>query len=167
MRILIGGGAGFIGSRLAPALSSLGHDVTVLDILWFGNHLPQSIEVIQKDVFDIDDTWLSGFDRVIFLAGVSNDPMAEYSPQINYIYNAAAPAYLSYIAKKAGVKKFIYGSSCSVYGNRGDGLSVEEDKVISVYPYGISKLQGEMAVMSIIDEHFSVISLRQGTVCGA
>jgi nucleoside-diphosphate-sugar epimerase len=166
MKILVAGGAGFIGSRLVEALSNAGHDVTVLDLLWFGNHVKKYANIVRKDIFDIDENFLKRFDQVIFLAGVSNDPMADYSPQINFIYNAACPAYLAYISKKAGVKRFIYGSSCSVYGNRGDTLSVETDNVTSRYPYGISKLQGEMAVMGMSDENFSVICFRQGTVCG-
>ena len=167
MNILVAGGAGFIGTRVADALVKDGHDVTVLDMLWFGkHHKDPQVKVVQADIFDIDSTFLEGFDQVIFLAGVSNDPMAEYSPQINYIYNSACPAYLAYIAKQAGVKRFIYASSCSVYGNQGDILSTEEEKAISLYPYGISKLQGERAIMGMGDENFSTISLRQGTVCG-
>lgn len=166
MKILIAGGAGYIGSRLVGELLLRGDDVTVLDVLWFGNNLPRGVKLVTEDIYHIDEKFLEGYDAVIFLAGVSNDPMADYSPQVNYIYNAASPAYLAYITKKAGVKRYIYASSCSVYGNRGDTESVEEDKVISRYPYGISKLQGETAVMGMADEDFSVISLRQGTVCG-
>lgn len=166
MKILVAGGAGYIGSRLVPRLVEQGHDVVVLDLLWFGTRPKKPARIVQKDIFDIESDFLKGFDQVIFLAGVSNDPMAEYSPAVNFIYNAACPAYLAYIAKKAGVKRFIYGSSCSVYGNRGEHLSTETDKATSVYPYGISKLQGEMAVLGMADENFSVIGFRQGTVCG-
>jgi nucleoside-diphosphate-sugar epimerase len=166
MKILVAGGAGYIGSRLVPRLLQGGHDVTVLDLLWFGARPQKPARLIKKDIFDVDEEFLKGYDQVIFLAGVSNDPMADYSPAVNFIYNAACPAYLAYIAKKAGVKRFIYGSSCSVYGNRGEHLSIESDKAASVYPYGISKLQGEMAVMGMADESFSVIGFRQGTVCG-
>ena len=86
-----------------------------------------------------------GYDQVIFLAGVSNDPMAEFSPGLNFIFNAAAPAYLGYLAKRAGVKRYIYAGSCSVYGYTVDELYDEQSPAISSYPYGISKLQGEQA----------------------
>jgi nucleoside-diphosphate-sugar epimerase len=92
--------------------------------------------------------------------------MAAFSPSLNFIYNAAAPAYLGYIAKRAGVKRFVYGGSCSVYGYTVNELYDEEAPAVSAYPYGISKLQGEKAVLQMIDRDFSVICLRQGTVSG-
>jgi len=103
---------------------------------------------------------------VVFLAGLSNDPMAEFAPSKNFVYNAAAPAYLAYVAKKAGVKRYIYASSCSVYGYTDNELFDETRPVSSFYPYGISKLQGEQAVMNLMDDQFSVIALRKGTASG-
>ena len=102
----------------------------------------------------------------MFLAGLSNDPMAEYSPSKNFVFNAAAPAYLAYIAKIAKVKRFTYASSCSVYGYTENELYDESRPAASMYPYGISKLQGEQAAMQLIDDSFSVISLRKGTISG-
>lgn len=102
----------------------------------------------------------------MFLAGLSNDPMAEYSPNQNFIFNAAAPAYLAYIAKKANVKRHIYACSCLVYGYTDNELFDEARPVSSSYLYGISKLLGEQAVMNLLDKDFSVISLRKGTVSG-
>ncbi len=165
-RILVGGGAGFIGSALLPTLVEHGYDVTVVDLLWFGNHLPPGVKVIQKDLFDLQKEEMFGFDAFIFLAGISNDPMAEFSPSKNFIHNAALPAYLAYIAKHAGVKRYIYASSCSVYGYTENELYDEEAPVTCGYPYGISKLQGERGVFQIQDDNFSVIALRQGTICG-
>jgi nucleoside-diphosphate-sugar epimerase len=109
---------------------------------------------------------LQNYDQVVFLAGLSNDPMAEYSPNKNFVYNAAAPAYLAYTAKKAGVKRYIYASSCSVYGYTVNELYDETRPVASAYPYGISKLQGEQAVMNLVDDRFSVVALRKGTISG-
>src|SRR4030065_1992307 len=108
MKILIAGGAGYIGSALIPKLVSRGYKVDVVDLLWFGNQLPSEVKVINKDIFDLHETDLDGYDQVIFLAGLSNDPMAEHSPGMNFIYNAAAPAYLAYLSKKLKVKRFIY-----------------------------------------------------------
>ncbi len=166
MRILVAGGAGYVGSRLVPALIKDGHEVTVLDLLWFGNNLPKSVRVIKKDIFDIDAKSLKGFDQVIFLAGLSNDPMAEYSPAQNFIYNSAASAYLAYIAKVAGVKRFIYACSGSVYGFTENKILDENSIAQSSFPYGISKRNGEFGVMHLQDETFSVISLRKGTISG-
>ena len=166
MKILIAGGAGYIGSLLTPELLSRGYEVDVFDLLWFGNYLPQGVKVINKHLFDCKEDDLKEYEQIIFLAGLSNDPMAEFNPPLNFISNGALPSYLAYIARRAGVKRFIYASSCSIYGYAVDSLYTEEDPVTCDYPYGISKLQGERGVLQLQDNDFSVIALRQGTVCG-
>lgn len=166
MRLLIAGGAGYVGSALIPRLLERGYFVDVVDLFWFGNFLPPETGLLNKDLFDVTVEDLKDYDQVIFLAGLSNDPMAEYSPNKNFVYNAAAPAYLAYTAKKAGVKRYIYASSCSVYGYTVNELYDEMRPVSSSYPYGISKLQGEQAVMNLLDDYFSVIALRKGTISG-
>ena len=166
MKILIAGGAGYIGSALVPKLLERGYTVDVLDLLWFGNQLPPETKIIQKDIFDLHQDDLKDYEQVIFLAGLSNDPMAEFSPAKNFIFNASAPSYLAYIAKLAKVKKFIYAGSCSVYGYTVNELYDETSPAVSSYPYGISKLQGEQAVLQMADENFSVICFRKGTVSG-
>ena len=165
-KILLAGGAGYIGTELTKRLMKLDYDITVLDDLWFENNLDPKVKLIKKDIFQITHKELIGFDVIIFLAGVSNDPMAEFSPSENFIQNAACPAYFSYECKRAGVKRFIYASSCSVYGYTIDELYDESSPTTCTYPYGISKLQGENGVLQLADDQFSVISLRQGTVCG-
>lgn len=166
MKILVAGGAGYIGSVMISRLLERGYEVDVIDLFWFGNHLPGEVGIIKKDIFKLEEADIKGYDQVIFLAGLSNDPMAEYSPAENFISNASAPAYLAYIAKRAGVRRFIYAGSCSVYGYTVNELYDETCPAVSNYPYGISKLQGESAVIRMIDKNFSVISLRQGTVSG-
>ena len=166
MKILIAGGAGYIGSVLSPALAARGHEITVIDLMWFGNHLSDKVTCVQKELFNLEPKEMKGFDQVIFLAGLSNDPMAEYSPRDNFIYNAALPAYLAYLAKNSGAKRFIYAGSCSVYGYTNDKVFSEEDPTVSNYPYGISKLQGESAAIQMMDDTYSVICLRQGTLSG-
>ena len=166
MRILVAGGAGYLGSVLIPKLLARGYQIDVVDLFWFGNHLPGETGILHKDIFELNVADLHEYEQVIFLAGLSNDPMAEFSPSKNFIFNAAAPAYLAYIAKKAGARRFIYACSCSVYGYTENELFDENRPAISSYPYGISKLQGEQAVMHLMDKNFSVISLRKGTVCG-
>jgi nucleoside-diphosphate-sugar epimerase len=166
VKILIAGGAGYVGSTLIPKLLERGYKVDVVDLFWFGNHLPRQVGVVNKDIFDLTTEDLHSYDQVIFLAGLSNDPMAEFSPSKNFIFNAAAPAYLAYTAKNAKVKRYIYASSCSVYGYTEDELFDETRPVSSNYPYGISKLQGEQAAMQLADKDFSVIALRKGTISG-
>lgn len=166
MKVLIAGGAGYIGSKLVPHLLERGYDIDVIDLFWFGDFLPENIKRIKKGLFELTQDEVKDYEQVIFLAGLSNDPMAEYSPHLNFIHNAAAPAYLAYIAKQSGVKRFIYASSCSVYGYTENELYDENSPAVSNYPYGISKLQGEQAAIQMQDDYFSVICLRQGTVSG-
>jgi nucleoside-diphosphate-sugar epimerase len=166
VKILIVGGAGYVGSVLIPRLLDRGYKVDVVDLFWFGNHLPRQVGVLNLDLFQLNVEDLEPYDQVVFLAGLSNDPMAEYSPSKNFIFNAAAPAYLAYMAKLAKVKRYIYASSCSVYGYTENELYDETRCVGSTYPYGISKLQGEQAALQLADDDFSVISLRKGTISG-
>ena len=166
MKILVAGGAGYVGSVLIPKLLDRGYDVDVVELFWFGNNLPSAVQIVRKDIFDLQVDDLSGYEQVIFLAGLSNDPMAEFSPSKNFILNAAAPAYLAYIAKRAKVRRYVYACSCSVYGYTENELFDESRPATCAYPYGISKFQGEQAVLQLCDDSFSVISLRKGTVCG-
>ena len=109
---------------------------------------------------------LLDYDAVVFLAGLSNDPMANFSPAKNFIENSAAPTYLAFISKEAGVSRFVYASSCSVYGFTDNEVMDEDSPVNPLYPYGISKLQGEYAIMNMADESFRPIAMRKGTVGG-
>jgi len=164
--IAIIGGAGYIGTQLSKRLSDQGNTVTVFDLFWFGDCLDKKIRKVTIDAFKIQEKDLRGFDYVIFLAGLSNDPMAEYNPALNYISNAAAPAYCAFIAKRAGVRRFVFADSCSVYGNVGKRVSAETSLASSSNPYGISKIQGEVGVLQLAGPVFSVITLRKGTVSG-
>jgi nucleoside-diphosphate-sugar epimerase len=166
MRILALGGAGYVGSALVPALIERGYEVDVIDLKWFGVHLPESVSVVDRDVLQCGVEDLVGYDQVLFLGGLSNDPMAEFDPAMNFVANAAVPSYLAYLAKRAGVRRMIYASSCSVYGYTVNELYDETEPVSSSYPYGISKLQGEQGVLQMGADDFSVIALRKGTICG-
>jgi len=166
MRILIAGGAGYIGSHLIPVLIERGYEIEVIDLMWFGNHLPDEVKVAKRDLFECKEKDLEIYEQIIFLAGLSNDPMAEYDPAMNFVFNAALPSYLAFTAKKAGVKRFIYASSCSVYGYTVNELYDEDSPTTCGYPYGVSKLQGERGVLQLQDEKFSVIALRKGTISG-
>ena len=172
MKILVVGCAGYVGSALVPKLLDRGYEVGVVDLFWFGRTVstvssnPERLNYWCEDLFNLTPNFLAEFDQVIFLAGLSNDPMAEFSPSENFIQNAAAPAFLAYTAKQAGVRRFIYACSCSVYGYTEGELFDENHSVSPSYPYGISKLQGEQAVLNMSDSKFSVISLRKGTISG-
>jgi len=165
-RILIAGGAGYMGATLVPRLLERGYTVEVVDLLWFGNYLPPQIVVQQRSIAELSEDDLKGFDCVVFLGGLSNDPMAEYAPVDNFVENGSLPAYLAYIAKRAGVPRFIHGGSCSVYGYVMDQLCDETSPAMPQYPYGISKMQGEFGCVKQADDTFSVIGFRQGTICG-
>jgi nucleoside-diphosphate-sugar epimerase len=166
MKVLVAGGAGYVGSILIPKLLDRGYMVDVVDLFWFGNHLSCEVGVLKKDIFELSVEDLKPYEQVIFLAGLSNDPMAEYSPSKNFILNAAAPSYLAYMAKKAKVERYIYASSCSVYGYTENELFDEAKPVSCSFPYGIAKLQGEQGALQLVDDKFSVISLRKGTISG-
>ena len=88
MKILVAGGAGYIGSVMIPQLLERGYEVDVIDLFWFGNHLPKEVGTISKDIFELTENDMKDYDQVIFLAGLSNDPMAEFSPAKNFISNA-------------------------------------------------------------------------------
>src|SRR5207237_10692193 len=97
MKLLIAGGAGYVGSVLIPKLLERGYKVDVVDLFWFGNHLPRQVGIINKDIFQLTTEDLEPYEQVIFLAGLSNDPMAEYSEIKNFIFTADAHASLVYI----------------------------------------------------------------------
>lgn len=166
MKLLVVGGAGYVGSALVPALLERGYEVDVIDLKWFGVQLPEEVPVVDKDILRCSTEDLEGYEQVLFLAGLSNDPMAEFDPAMNFVANAAVPSYLAYLAKQAGVRRIIYASSCSVYGYTVNELYDEGAPAVSSYPYGISKLQGEQGVLQMQDERFSAIALRKGTICG-
>jgi nucleoside-diphosphate-sugar epimerase len=164
-KILIGGGSGYVGAVLCPLLSKY-YDITVIDNLWFGNNLPNNIKVINADLKDLKKDDYIGYDQFIFLGGVSNDPMAEFSPLMNFTENTAVPTNCAFLAKQAGVKRFIFASTCSVYGYTLDQVFTEEDPTTCAYPYGLSKIQAEKGLIQLQDDNFSVICIRKGTVCG-
>ena len=167
-KVFIAGGGGFIGTRLANQLNQSGWDVTVLDYFWFGDYLDDGIRKQTGGIFDLtlDSFEEENYHAVVFLAGLSNDPMANYDPVGNFVENGASPSYLAFLTKKAGIPRFVYASSCSEYGFT-DGDSMDETSSPSPqYPYGIAKLQAESAIMMLEDETFRPISLRKGTVGG-
>ena len=164
--ILIVGGAGYIGTRLSNHLFDLRYKIHVIDNFWFGDKLNPNISKEKKSLWDIKPAELTTYDAIMFLAGLSNDPMAMFRPDLNFIENSSAPMYLAFIAKEAGVKRFVCASSCSVYGFTKNKTLNEGSLVKPAYAYGISKLQCERGLETLEDENFKPIIFRKGTVGG-
>ncbi len=168
MNILVTGGAGYIGSVLVPLLVNEGHKVTVIDKLTFGNNLKDltGFTLHERDVLDIQPDWLDDIDAVIHLAGLSNDPMANFRPRDNYINNTALTGLLVYFCKQKGIRRFIFGGTCSIYGFSAEKIVDEQTPVSPLFPYGLSKVQAEFAINSAADKNFRPIIFRQATVYG-
>jgi len=164
--VLVSGGMGYIGTTLVPMLQRADYDVKVVDSLWFGDNLGASCRKVIADVRNINKDWLESIDAVIHLAGFSSDPMAEADPMANYVVNAAATAHLAQVTKEMGIRKFVQASSCSVYGFVTGKLLTEEFEPKPQFPYAISKLMAERALLSFADESFTPVILRMGTVGG-
>lgn len=167
MFVLVTGGAGFVGSALTRMLIDEGRTVRVLDSGFFGlDHVDPRAELIEGDILEFDHAWLAGVDAVVHLAGLSNDPMAAFSPSLNYLLNAGGAAIVAQAAKDAGIKRFVFSSTCSVYGQDDSELFNEERPTSPSFPYAISKLMAERLLECLTDEQFRPIILRKGTVVG-
>ncbi len=170
MKILVTGGGGYIGAVLCDRLLQAGHAVRVLDRLYWGREplapLLDRIELVQGDVRRFDPSALDGIDGVAHLAGLSNDPTAEYNPEANWQMNAVATQALAAACKARGVKRFTFGSSASIYDGLGDGPFDEDSDVSPRGAYSRSKHEAERALRALAGKDFSPIILRQGTVYG-
>ena len=171
MRVLLTGHLGYIGTVLAPMLLARGHDVTGLDSDLFRDctfvGTPVKLPTIEKDVRDATIGDVEGFDTIIHLAGLSNDPLGDYRPGLTDDINHQGSARLAKLAKAAGVKRFLFASSCSNYGASGQNFLTEDAPFNPVTPYGQSKVDVEHAVIKMADETFSPTFLRASTAYGA
>lgn len=169
MKVLVTGHNGYIGAVLVPLLQAAGHDVVGLDNDLFegcGLGGTMSLPALHKDVRDVEESDLRGFDAVMHLAALSNDPLGNLDGELTYEINHRASVRLARLAKEAGVSRFLFSSSCSLYGASGDGFLTEEAGFNPVTPYGWSKIKTEEDVSRMAGEGFSPTYLRNSTAYG-
>ena len=167
MKILLTGGCGYIGTNLAEALLDLGHHVTVVDIMWFGNYLKphKNLDITQADIRDIDKIPMEGVDTVIHLANIANDPTGDLNARLTWEVNALSSKFLIEKAIENNVKQFIFASSGSVYGVK-EELQVTEDlSLVPITDYNKTKMISESVLLSYRDK-ITLNIVRPATVCG-
>jgi nucleoside-diphosphate-sugar epimerase len=171
MRVLVTGHHGYIGSILVGPLVEAGHEVVGLDTYLyegcdFGEHSAPAVSVIRKDVRDVAAADLEGFDAVIHLAALSNDPVGDLNPDCTYAVNHRASVSLARAAKQAGVARYLFSSSCSLYGAAGQDWVDETADFNPVTAYGESKVLAEREIGLLADDSFSPTFLRNATAHG-
>lgn len=169
MKVLVTGGAGYIGSVLSKTLLEKGYDVTILDRFFFGadpiNDIADKISVVKDDIRWFDPTILKGNDAVIDLASLSNDPSGELDPQKTVEINHKGRVRVATLAKKHGVARYVLASTCSVYGFQ-EGILTEESSLNPLTTYAKANLEAEKETLPLGDKSFTVTALRQATVYG-
>ncbi|HEX8743754.1 MAG TPA: SDR family oxidoreductase [Thermoleophilaceae bacterium] len=169
-KVLVAGGAGYIGCVLVPRLLDRGYEVRVLDRLYWGEEplaaFRDRIELVEADVRDMPESAFEGIDGVINLSGLSNDPTAEYDPDANWQMNAVATETMGRACLEHGIERLVFASSCSLYDGLPQGM---HDETAAIQPYGAyatSKRYGEEKLLGMVDDGLVPVCLRNGTVYG-
>lgn len=170
MKVLVTGSRGYIGCVLVPMLQKEGHEVVGLDTdlyarCTFTGEVPD-VPTILKDVRDVEIEDLEGFNAIIHLAGLSNDPLGDFNASLTVDINELGSIHIAKLAKKVGVERFLFASSCSNYGASGSNFLDEDSAFNPVTPYGSSKVAVEKALMKLADEKFHPTYLRASTAYG-
>jgi nucleoside-diphosphate-sugar epimerase len=171
MRVLLTGHDGYIGAVMGQALINAGHEVVGLDSYLFEGctfgEYPEVIPSLRRDIRDVEVADVDGFEAVIHLAAISNDPLGDLNPDGTYDINHRASVHLAEVAKRAGVSRYLYSSSCSVYGAASpDDVLTETAEFSPVTPYAKSKVMVEADVNGLADDDFSPTYMRNATVYG-
>ena len=172
MRVLVTGHHGYIGSVLAPMVQNAGHDVVGLDTFYYRDcdFDPEvgAVETIVADVRDVTPAQLEGFDAVVHLAALSNDPLGDFAPELTYDINLGGTLSLARAARDAGVRRFLFASSCSMYGASDSEVLLDESAPLRpLTPYAESKVRAEEGLAEIASSDFLVVSMRNATVYGS
>ncbi|HEY7253505.1 MAG TPA: SDR family oxidoreductase [Methylomirabilota bacterium] len=171
MRVVVTGHNGYIGSVMVSLLRAAGHEVAGLDTFYFEDCVlgeeTASIPVIRRDIRDVTVEDLIGFDAVVHLAALCNDPLGDLNADWTFDINHRASVHLARVAKDAGIQRFLYASSCSMYGAAGgDDILTEEAPLRPITPYAVSKVRTEEDVSKLADGSFSPIFMRNATAYG-